>query len=164
MTLYLLGCTLRRNDRWIASLKAKAWLPAVIFLVCCAVRWKVQPFKSEIWFDYCSPLTLVMAVCVFCLFLRLRVPGKLTKPVMFLSSSVIAVYLITDHHGLRSVISIPFCMGMTAAEHNMALQCLFILAFIVVGFVLCCLFDKLRIRLFDAAEKCGRRIIQLRDQ
>lgn len=164
VTLYLLGCTLRRNDRWIAALKTKTWLPAVIFLICCAVRWKVQPFKSEIWFDYCSPLTLIMAVCVFCLFLHLRVSDKFAKPIMFLSSSAIAVYLITDYHNLRSVLGIPFCKGMAAFENHVALQCLFILAFIIVGFVICCLFDKFRIWLFDVTEKCGRKIIQSRYQ
>lgn len=159
--LYLLGCTLRRNDKWIAPLKTKAWLPAVLFLVCCAVRWKVQPFKSEIWFDYCSPLALLMAVCVFCLFLQLRVSEKFAKPILFLSSSAIAVYLITDHHALRPMLAVPFTKGLAAAGDNIAMQSLFVLAFILVGFVVCCCIDKVRIWLFGIAERWGKKIVDM---
>lgn len=145
LLVYLLGCLLRRDDKLITAFKKRPLLPALTFLACCAIRYKVQPVTSVTWTDYNSPLNLLMALSVFCLFLKLKVSDKLTKPIMYLSSSAVAVYLITDYKGIRDLIAYPFVIGMQATSHNVLLQMLFILTFIIIGFVLCCFIDKLRI-------------------
>ena len=66
---------------------------------------------------------------------------------MFLSSSAISVYLITDYHGLRPTIANIFLSGLTVFENSLALSCLYIIAFMLFTYILCCLFDMLRITL-----------------
>lgn len=145
--LYLLGRTLHREDKIITGFQSRPWLITLVLLVCCVIRWKVQPFHSEIWYDYNSPLCILMAVCVFCLFQHIHVPEHFGKPIMFLSSSAISVYLITDYHGLRPTIANIFLSGLTVFENSLALSCLYIIAFMLFTYILCCLFDMLRITL-----------------
>lgn len=156
--LYLLGRMLQRSEKAIQGFQSRPWLIALVLLVCCAIRWKVQPFYSEIWYDYNSPLCILMAVCVFCLFKQLHIPEQLGKPIMYLSSSAISVYLITDYHGLRPTIASPLQSGLAALGGNTALQCAYIAAFMVVVYVLCCLFDKLRIFLFNITAKAYKSL------
>lgn len=152
--LYFLGCTLRRNNCLTLKLKTRIYIPAILFFICCVIRWKVQPYKSDIWFDYNSPLALTMAISVFCLFLQLKVPSCFTKFIKFISSSAISVYLITDHHTIRETLLRPlFQQGIKAIGENTTLQLLFIFAFIVTSFTLCCCIDKVRMLLFDVTTK-----------
>lgn len=151
--VYLLGCLLRRDYKLITAFKERPLLPSLTFLVCCVIRYKVQPITSLTWTDYNSPLNLLMALSVFSLFLKLRVPNKLTKPIMFLSSSAVTVYLITDYEGIRELIAIPFVQGMSATCNNTLLQILFIMVFIIISFILCCIVDKFRIEITKPINK-----------
>lgn len=151
--VYLLGCLLRRDDKIITAFKERPLLPTITFLVCCAIRYKVQPITSITWTDYNSPLNLLMALSVFCLSFKLKVSDQLTKPIMFLSSSAVSVYLITDYKGIRELIAMPFVQGMQATRDSIFIQILFIVAFIIIGFILCCIFDKLRIAITKPINK-----------
>lgn len=142
--LYLLGRWLKRDDAIVKNLKKSILLPICIFIVCCIIRYKVQPITCVEWTDYSSPLNLLMAISVFCLFLQIRVSSLFAKPVVFLSTSAVAVYLITDYHGVRQPIACFLSWGLSAFDTYM-MQCCFIVVFVLVVFLLCCLFDKFRI-------------------
>lgn len=151
--VYLLGCLMRRNEKLIKLLKEQPLLPALIFFMCCIIRYKVQPITSVSWTDYNSPLNIIMAISMFCIFLKIKVSQKLTKPIIFFSSSAIGVYLITDYKGIRDFIAIPFARGMAATSDSIFIQTFFILLFIIAGFVLCCIIDKVRIRITKPINK-----------
>lgn len=154
--LYIIGHWLKQDDRLTVRLKASYKIPIVIFLLCCVVRYKVQPITKLDWLDYTSPLNIIMAICVFCMFLRVKVPEKLTRIVLFFSSSAISVYLVTDYPAMRSLLALPLGWGM-AASTAAVWQLAWILSFIFICFIVCCTIDKLRIHLVDAIARIWRK-------
>lgn len=144
LNLYIIGRWLHTEGRLANKLKQNIYMPLGVFVLCCAIRYKVQPVTELNWWDYSSPLNIAMAVCVFSLFLRLHVPTLLTKPVLALSSSVVAVYLITDYKGCYEYFGTLLTVFM---KHGNSAICQFFLIIVFVTFVFlcCCLFDKLRI-------------------
>lgn len=149
VTVYLLGVWLRKQKKDNLLLR-KWWIPAVIFLMCCVLRYKVQPITTFTWTDYNSPLALTMAVCVYCMFLHVRVPYWMQKHVLFLSASAVVVYLITDHSGFRqSVIPLFKDYYISFGGGVWYLELLYVAFFIITLFVACCVFDKIRIQLVE---------------
>lgn len=144
LNLYIIGRWLHTEGRLANKLKQNIYMPLGVFVLCCAIRYKVQPVTELNWWDYSSPLNIAMAVCVFSLFLRLHIPTLLTKPVLALSSSVVAVYLITDYKGCYEYFGTLLTVFM---KHGNSAICQFFLIIVFVTFVFlcCCLFDKLRI-------------------
>lgn len=147
--LYILGHWLRREDWLTIKMKTDFKVPLIVFLLCCAVRYKVQPITCVDWWDYSSPLNIIMAICVFCMFLKVRVPARAASWVMFFSSSAISVYLVTDYPGFRPLLSKILGWGM-ATWPTAAAQLACVLVFIVACFIVCCMIDKLRILLVNS--------------
>lgn len=146
--LYIIGHWLRIEDQMTIKLKADYKILFAIFLLCCAVRYKVQTINCVDWWDYSSPLNIIMAICVFCLFLKIRVPERVSHIVLFFSSSAISVYLVTDYPGLRFMLLQPLSWGMGSCSTATG-QFAWVLIFIIICFVVCCIIDKLRILLSD---------------
>lgn len=144
VNLYVIGRWLHSEGTIPHKLKQNSVFPIGLFLICCLVRYKVQPITNLGWWDYSSPLNILMAVCVFCLFLRIHISTRLQKPIRFLSVSAVAVYLITDYVGGYSVLASALSQIMEYGS-TPTLQFLVILIFVVVIFILCCFIDKLRI-------------------
>jgi len=145
--LYLLGAWLRRGDKLSAVLRNKPCLCGILILVCCAVRYKIQVIDSLSWYDYNSPLNILMAILVFSLFNKINVNAKYQRLIMFLSSSAVAVYCVTDYSGLRHFIGKPLLYGMLMFEDSAASQFIFIITSMIAGFIVICVFDKIRIYL-----------------
>jgi len=151
INVYLIGCWLRMGGRYLDKFKGKAYIPLALFLVCCAIRYKVQPIMVFNWYDYSSPLNQIMATCIFCLFLKVKIPHTLDRFILFFSSSAIAVYLITDYEGCYGWIatSLGYCLSFC---NSAMLQFVVILAFVSAMFVICCLIDKIRMMVTSPME------------
>lgn len=147
--LYIIGHWLRLEDQMTIKLKADYKIPLAIFLLCCVVRYKVQPISGLNWLDYSSPLNIIMAICVFCLFLKIKIPQKLSRIILFFSSSAISVYLVTDYPDMRLLFARLLGQGMVVFPTTTG-QLVWILAFIFICFTICSIVDKLRIYLIDA--------------
>lgn len=152
VNLYIIGRSLHGDGAITNKLRQKPVLLLGFFLLCCLIRYKVQPVTSFGWWDYSSPLNILMAVCIFCLFLRIRISARLYNPIRFLSVSAVAVYLITDYKGGYSLIASALSQIM-ANGTTPILQFVLIFIFVVVLFVLCCCLDKLRIMITRPIEE-----------
>lgn len=142
--LYIIGHWLRLEDQMTIKLKADNKIPLAIFLLCCVVR----PISGLNWLDYSSPLNLIMAICVFCLFLKIKISNKLSRRILFFSSSAISVYLVTDYPDMRLLFAWLLGQGMNVFPTTTG-QLVWILAFILICFTICSIVDKLRILLSD---------------
>lgn len=152
INLYVIGHYLRVDEKTQQIIERRKFCPLLIFLFCCLIRYKVQPVASLNWWDYSSPLNLIMAISVFCMFLNLRISMKLTKAIMFLSSSAVAVYLMTDYKGIYQLLT-KFLYAFMCVSSSPTIQVVFILLFVLILFVVCCVLDKLRIMLLTPIEK-----------
>lgn len=147
--LYIIGHWLKLEDGFTVKVKTDVKIPLAVFLLCCALRYKVQPIGGVDWWDYSSPINIIMAISVFCIFQKIRVPEKLRRFVMFFSSSAISMYLVTDFPDLRPLLIQPLAYGMVTTT-SMAGQFVWILIFMLVCFAVCCIVDKLRIFLVNS--------------
>lgn len=145
MNLYLIGMWIRKSDIVVKKLMSNVWVCVAIYILCCAVRYKVQPITFLSWTDYNSPICILMAVSVFLLFTKLKVNACLSKPIMFLSSSAVSVYLITDYIGVRDLLLPFFTKGMVYTNNSIIFQMTYILLVVVFAFIACCIIDKVRI-------------------
>lgn len=151
INLYVIGYWLHTEGKIISKFKQKTIVLLLSFIICCVIRYKVQPIIYFNWWDYSSPLNIFMAVCVFCLFLKLRVSQLFYKPIMFLSTSAIAVYLITDYSGIYTLIASILYEFIKYGE-NAKMQFLIIIFFVIVMFIFCCFIDKMRIIIIKPIE------------
>lgn len=145
VTVYLLGIWIRRQEEQTSMIIRNKWAPAAIFILCCLIRYKVQPITAFTWTDYNSPLALIMAVCLFLLCKHIRVPFSMKRPILFLSTSAIAVYLITDYPAFRTIIMPTFVKVYSEYSDNYVQQLISIMAFVSLLYTACCVFDKIRI-------------------
>lgn len=143
--MYLIGVWLRSDDKIVLYFEKRISLILTSIVICCFLRYKVQPFDFVKWTDYNSPLNILMAVSVFCLFLRIKIHSCWSGIILFFSTSAVSVYLITDHEGFRNAIIPCFSDVIIKYNDNVALQLLFVLIFIISIFIICCIFDKIRI-------------------
>lgn len=152
INVYLLGCWLRMGDKYVDILKNRLYVPMCLFLVACFVRYAVQSITFFDQNSYASPLNLIMAICVFCMFLRIKVPDRLSKAVLFLSSSAVSVYLITDYERTR-----PFFISllgeMLKFGDSTVTQLALMILFVAGIYVLCCAFDKVRMMMTTPMQK-----------
>lgn len=143
--MYLIGAWLRSDGIFVRHFKKNIPLILTSIVLCCFVRYKVQPLNFVKWTDYSSPLNILMAVFIFCLFLRIRISSCWNRLIMFFSTSAISVYLITDHEAFRHAIMPCFSNLIINNNDNVALQILYVIIFIISIFIICCIFDKIRI-------------------
>lgn len=144
ITIYILGAWIRRDCDLISHLRKNPLMLLLLFLACCIIRYKVQPITVVTWTDYNSPLNIAMAVIVFCLFLNIKIPTLLEKSTLFLSTSAVAVYLITDYPFFRVWIE-PTFNRLYMISNEPSIHLLFLATFIMTLFIACCVFDRIRI-------------------
>ncbi len=153
VNLYVIGHYLHTEGKWVSKFKQNKALLTVLFIVCCLIRYKVQPITSFCWWDYSSPLNIIMASTIYCLFLNFRIPHVCNKAISFLSSSALSVYLITDYSGLYSIIAARLNNCLSLSENwGQGGEFCAILFFVIVIFILCCLIDKVRIKVTKPIE------------
>jgi len=142
--VYLLGVWLRKDCGIIKYLRNNVKISIVVFILCCAFLYKWQPYAYIVQLrGYDSPVTYTMAICVFCIFLRIRIPSRFNKVILFLSSSIVSVYLVTDHYVFKDLTFQPFCNIYTSTGGFMKIT--FLCLCLLISFVLCVCFDKLRL-------------------
>ena len=145
ITVYLLGVCFRKNI-YITKYLTNVKLSLSLFVICCIIRYKLQPITLFSWSDYCSPITLLMALCIFGLFLNINISDKYSKPILWFASSAVSVYLITDYPPFRSMILPLFSKYFLYFEVNVwYLQLAYVFGFIIILFWVCCTVDKIRI-------------------
>ena len=92
-----------------------------------------------------------MAVSMFCIFLKIKVSQKLSGFILFFSTSAVAVYLITDYEAYYPWIA--SCLSQCLSwNYSPVIQLIIVFGFVALMFVLCCLADKVRIKLSASLE------------
>lgn len=152
INVYLVGCWLRMGDKYANVLKNKLYVPICLFLIACIVRYFVQPMTSFDQSSYASPLNITMAVCVFCMFLHIRVSTRYSRIVSFLAGSAVSVYLITDYERTRPFF-ISLLGDMLSSENSIFIQFALMIFFVIGIYILCCAFDKVRMMITTPVQK-----------
>lgn len=144
-SVYLIGV-------WIRIVGTRLLTPrysrTLVFMVICltmAAQYYLMPYKT--WSRmtaYCGPYALGMAVLVFMFFATLKIPEYFRKPVLFLSSSAIAVYMITDHAAIRSMLVKPFSEFFLPYNNSIS-GVLVIILITLSAYTVACVIDKIRI-------------------
>lgn len=145
-SVYLIGV-------WIRIVGTRLLTPprysrTLVFMAIClimAAQYYLIPYKT--WSRmtaYCGPYALTMSVLVFIFFSTLKIPEYFRKPVLFLSSSAIAVYMITDHAAIRSMLVKPFSEFFLPYNNGVS-GVLVIILVTLSAYTVSCVIDKIRI-------------------
>lgn len=144
--VYLLGVWIRKEGAClIGRLKYPKMIFSFIIIILLLAQYKAIPFVS--WMDmteYCAPYPIVMSVLVFLFFLTIKVTECFRKPTMFLSSSAIAVYLITDHIAVRELLKPLFFTWFLPYQHSI-MGLVIIVASTMIAYIGACIIDQMRI-------------------
>lgn len=151
--LYLLGVWIRKEG--LNLVRRLPWTRACIAIsIMCVMAIQYKAIAWYSWIDltaYCSPYSIVMSVLVFLLFANINIHESLRKPILFFSSSAISVYLITEYPSIREMLKPVFASAFLSCT-NIYMEILVILLSTVIGFVVPCLIDKVRIPITNYAK------------
>lgn len=146
ISVYLIGVWVRKEG---ACLIGRLTYPKIvlsfIIVILLLVQYKLIPYFS--WMDmteYCAPYPIAMSVLVFLFFFIINVPECFRKPTMFLSSSAIAVYLITDHISVRELL-MPSFFAWFLPYQNSIMGLVIIVASTIIAYIGACIIDQMRI-------------------
>lgn len=146
MTLYVLG-------RYIAKYKVSIKHPLLVFSVCCLIVCLInvsisiyanKPLRPAS--RYCDILIILMSVCMFLIFLQLKLKSNFVNVI---AKSSLSIYLIHVHPTLfRYVLDLGKWINLTFnQEVIITLSLKFVFAF-AIGFA-CILIDQIRVKLFS---------------
>lgn len=163
ITIYLIGGLLRRKKSvftlfWDGSEKSLTasicfWLFAMTLFLKTICHYILKTCEIEDRFmDYNNPFNIIAAVTLFLGILQLK-PIK-SKSVLFVSSSVIGVYLLSEHPILRLELMRLFDEIVGLLSGNCLLEIPFVFLFIVALFFVAILIDKMRLYLIDKIKTC----------
>lgn len=141
VTLYCLGICLREN-RLATGLKRSTLLLGILLTAGCNLALAHLQGSSLIPYDvlsYASPVTILQALCVLMLFLAWRVPER--KALTYYSSSIMAVYLITEYPVCREWLR---TVCTTRCPDHPVLALAFILLLTALVLTSCVTLDKIR--------------------
>ena len=148
ISVYLIGVWIRIAGTRLLSITPPHFSRILIFVTICLImvsQYYLIPYKT--WSRmtaYCGPYALAMSVLVFMFFSTLKIPEYFRKPVLFLSSSAIAVYMITDHAAIRSMLVKPFS-EFFLPYNNGVTGVLVIILVTLSAYTVSCVMDKIRI-------------------
>lgn len=101
---------------------------------------------ENILISYCSPVTLVVAVGLLCIFAKIKIGENLNKVVSFFAPTAFSVYLIHDNIYFRQfVIQENFTF---INNYNPLLMGLLIPGCALIVFIICSFADRIRMALF----------------
>lgn len=151
--LYLLGVWIRKEGiNLVRKLPWARTILAICILCVMAIQYKAIAWYS--WIDltaYCSPYSIVMSMLVFLLFANINIHESLRKFILFFSSSAISVYLITEYPSIQEMLKPVFASAFLSCT-NSYMEILVILLSTVIGFVVPCMIDKVRIPVTNYAK------------
>lgn len=152
IAVYIVGANIRKVLRG-GGLRLSIYALAVAIPIFLVLQYKAMGWGLSVDLtDYNSPYALLMAVTVFLLFLRLRVPSVCTKVIIFFSTSAVAAYLITDFPGVKALLLPRFAAAIPSTITPTGGFCIIVLM-VLAAFVLSCVADKLRIILTTPVER-----------
>lgn len=158
-TIYIVGSYLRNFDLRSLSVKGIRLRAAHLFLAFAALMALkfavhyalVLVGVKDYFMDYNNPFNILLAVTAFAAFLNLNVKSP---KVLFVSTSVIGVYLFTGHPLVADWTKDVFndligkqCHGSFPLEVGM------MLLFFAVMFIACILIDKIRVYIVSLVER-----------
>lgn len=156
MALYVTGLYLKKyQDR----LRLRKRTLLLIYLGCVALTWLLKRLLESVTFltkgeavafymltDYCSPTILLSAVALVLLFSSLNIPPAAAKMISFFVPFTFSVYIIHEHPILRQVLLAQRTAGLSGFRPW--LQILLVLLGALCLWLLCSLWDWLRLGLF----------------
>lgn len=159
ITIYLIGGLLRNvkiekyTSVFIKEIHAIHFL--VLFILVALLKMLVHILLSQgditdRFMDYNNPFNIVLSVCVFFGIMNINI--KNTK-IQFVSSSVVGVYLISEHPLIKKQLMILFDKIIGVLACNFILEVLFTLLFIMGLFMVAIYIDKLRLLFIDYINK-----------
>lgn len=150
ITIYIIGFWMKTTNLLNFSWKEKKFgafhffmLFILILLLKSIVRlcFGSLGIHGRFW-EYNNPFNILLAVCAFLFFLKLKI--KDCKGILFISSSVIGVYLFSEHPLIRTWLVDTFNAVIVHCAHNPILEFLFVLVFIAGIFIVAITLDKIR--------------------
>lgn len=144
--VYIIGAFIRKEgEQLVNRLKYPRLYIILAILVLIFIHYKSIPYFWTTMNEYCAPYPLCMSTLVFLLFLKIRIPECFRKYIMFLSSSAIAVYLITDHISVRELLMPSFMSWFLPYQHSV-LGLVIIVASTMIAYIGACIIDQVRIQ------------------
>ena len=153
LDIYSIGVFLRHHTPTIRRLSHVKLKCLLVLAMGGVIQYKLMGLGLSInIFDYNNPYAIIASVCIFCFFSTLSIPEIFRKIITFFSSSVLAVYIITEQSNVRSLLTGMF--GRIIPQTAYSVRGIFLVFLIcALVFVLCCLMDKARIYFFNLVSK-----------
>lgn len=153
LTIYSIGVLLRNEISYIKNIEHYRYKLLCIMLLGVVVQYKMMGIDLHInIYDYNNPYSIIMAICVFCLFESLVVYNYYRWIIMFFSSSILSVYIVTEHTQIRILLTEFFTTYILPQAFSY--KCLAtIMIFVICTFIFCCSVDKVRIWVFKYIER-----------
>lgn len=151
--IYIIGAIIKKYDipRKISLLWSVSFIVVAIFttwITKIVLHFNAMPSSKDenLFISYCSPTIIIMAICLLCIFSKLKI-SKVHGLISFFASSAFSVYLIHDNLYIRNILM----SGRFAFinEQSAFLLPLLVLCCAAGIFLVCTLIDKIRILLFD---------------
>lgn len=166
ITIYVIGYWMKSVSLQKATWRGKElkarhffYLFAAILLLKSVCRICLGYFDvyGRFW-EYNNPFNIVLAVCAFLFFLKLRI--RSSKGILFISSSVIGVYLFSEHPLIRDWLIGVFNTQITRFAHQPVGEFIYALLFVIGIFAVGIALDKVRMFLVDGLEGGLRKLVK----
>ena len=159
ITIYIIGSCLRTLDVRHLSLKGHT-LKAHHFLLMFALGMVLKVLYhfgteglglNDMCNDYNHPFNIALAVCLFLSCINMNVRDT---RILFVSNSVIGVYLLHEHPLIREWLIKEFDILAGLCKSNIPMELLLVLSYASAIFITAILIDKVRLQLLKSVE-CG---------
>ena len=162
LELYIIGAFIKKFGLF-DNIKSKTLMLIYFIIIIISLIFKsvmdiisINIIDSNLLIDYTSPTIFISALCLFIVFIRLKVDFKLCNLISFFSSSAFSVYLIHTNNLVFNCLENIFIF---VYKYNTLNLTLFVLSVSLLVFVILVILDKIRIFIFekiDAKRKCQR--------
>ena len=150
ITLYVIGCSLKRLDIHLSRLKCIVGLfinCTVVFASKIALTYVINALQidagSGLLYHYNSIFQLINAVLLLLLFKQINLKGKIATVSSFVGSSVFGIYLLHEHPDIRKIIWNEQLYDALVQANLLTYICTVMLLPLLL-FILCLVLDKVR--------------------
>lgn len=149
VTIYIIGSSLRNfslRDIYFRGIRLHAWhffaLFAAVMLLKLMVHYVLVLLSVKDYFmDYNNPFNILLAIAAFVGFLNLNIRSP---KVLFVSTSVIGVYLLPEHPLVSDWLKGLFCDLIGQCHAALPLEMGVMLLFFLAVFIVSIMIDKIR--------------------
>ena len=152
--IYLIGAIIKKyklnelfsKKIWMLVFLATFALALLSKLIFGIIPISIVSSHSNLLIKYVSPLIVIMAIALFCVFSKIDCKPSLAPAISFFATSAFSVYLIHDNIYVRTHLISK--IGGYIAGFNFVLLALAVIVIALSIFLVCILIDKARLLLF----------------